>query len=1229
MDNYEKGVAEEEEGGEGTAVERAFEWQRVPPLREQLTARALAVSFLLSVMFSVIVMKLNLTTGIIPSLNVAAGLLGFFFVKLWTRALEHAGLRTPFTRQENTVIQASVTAAYGLAFSGGFGNYLFGMSSMIAKQATEANDSQNTKDPNLGWMIGFLFVVSFLGLFSLVPLRKIMIIDYKLIYPSGTATAYLINSFHTTQGEKLAGEQVGTLCKSFAGSFLWGFFQWFYTAGKDCGFIAFPTFGLKAYENKFYFDFSATYVGVGMICPHIVNLSLLLGAILSWGIMWPLINNQNGHWYPADTPPESLKGLQGYRVFIAVALILGDGLYNFLKVVRRTTSSFISALLKGLPISDDERAPKNLAISFDDERRTEVFVRDHIPPWIAYGCYVVIATLSIVTVPRIFPPLKWYHILVAHVFAPVSAFCNAYGFGLTDWSLVSTYGKLAIFVFGAWAGADHGGVLAGLAACGLMMIAVATASDLMQNFKTGYLTLASPRSMFASHVIGTAMGCVIAPCVFWLFYKAFDDIGIPGSQYPAPNALIYRNMAIVGVDGFSSLPKHCLSLFYSFFALAIAINLAKDVSPNRMARFIPIPMAMAIPFYIGASFAIDMCVGSVILYVWTKMNKGKASAFGPAVASGLICGEGMWGVPQGVLALAQALEHVGLLRTPFTRQENTVIQTAVVAAYGLAFSGGFGSYLFGMSSKIADQTTEANDSRNIKDPKLGWMIGFMFVVSFLGLFSLVPLRKIMIIDYKLIYPSGTATAYLINGFHTPRGADVGQVLRLQLPVGFFQWFYTAGDDCGFEAFPTFGLKAYANRFYFDFSATYVGVGMICPYIVNVSLLLGAILSWGLMSLINNQKGHWYSADIPSSSLHSLQGYRVFLAVALILGDGLYNILRVLHRTICSFVSAARSGPTSSLPISDGGRAVTSPAASFDVKRRNEVFVKDQIPKWVAYVGYVAMAIVSIVTIPHLFPPLKWYHILVAYVFAPLLAFCNAYGCGLTDWNLASTYGKLAIFVFGAWAGAHHGGVLAGLAACGVMMTIVATASDLMQDFKTGYLTLASPRSMFVSQVIGTAMGCVIAPCVFWLFYKAFDDIGKPGTQYPAPYALIYRNIAILGVDGFSSLPKHCLTLLHILRARHCHQLGKRYVPKEGSEVYTDPDGHGYTVLHRHILRHRHVLGKRDTVCVERINKAKADAFGPAVASGLICGDGIWSLPQECLRWLEATNMHEVSVEENE
>lgn len=57
--------------------------------------------------------------------------------------------------------------------SGGFGTYLFALSENIAKQATEANDAMNIKNPHLGWIIGFLFLVSFVGLFALVPMRKV------------------------------------------------------------------------------------------------------------------------------------------------------------------------------------------------------------------------------------------------------------------------------------------------------------------------------------------------------------------------------------------------------------------------------------------------------------------------------------------------------------------------------------------------------------------------------------------------------------------------------------------------------------------------------------------------------------------------------------------------------------------------------------------------------------------------------------------------------------------------------------------------------------------------------------------------------------------------------------------------------------------------------------------------------------------------------------------------
>jgi hypothetical protein len=52
-----------------------------------------------------------------------------------------------------------------------------------------------------------------------------------------------------------------------------------------------------------------------MICPYIVNVSVLLGGILSWGVMWPLIAKKSGSWYSASLEDTSLHGLQAYRVY--------------------------------------------------------------------------------------------------------------------------------------------------------------------------------------------------------------------------------------------------------------------------------------------------------------------------------------------------------------------------------------------------------------------------------------------------------------------------------------------------------------------------------------------------------------------------------------------------------------------------------------------------------------------------------------------------------------------------------------------------------------------------------------------------------------------------------------------------------------------------------------------------------------------------------------------------
>ncbi|KAL7183292.1 hypothetical protein ACSBR1_041885 [Camellia fascicularis] len=580
--------------------------KRIPPWTKQVTVRGVIASMVIGCVYSVIAMKLNLTTGLSPHLNVSAALLAFIFMRAWTKLLGKAGIvATPFTRQENTMIQTCSVACYSIAVGGGFGSYLLALNKKTYEQTgvnTVGNSPGSYKEPGFGWMTGFLFVVCFIGLFVLIPLRKILIVDYKLTFPSGMATAVLINGFHN-QGEQMA---------------------------------------------RFYFDFSMTYVGTGMICPHIVNLSTLLGAVLSWGVMWPLLANFKGLWFPSTIPESSMKSLNGYKVFLSIALLLGDGIYNFIKVICITSLSIHGRLKqKNLKSAAEEEISVK---SLDILKQNEVFIRESIPMWVGASGYILFTVISVIVIPIIFPEVKWYYVIMSYLLAPSLAFCNAYGAGLTDINMSYNYGKVGLFALAALAGKQHG-VVAGLAGCGLMKSVISVSCILMQDLKTGHLTLTSPRTMLVSQAIGTAIGCVVSPLCFLLFYKAFD-VGNPNGEYKAPYAVIYRNIAILGVQGFSALPYHCLQLCYGFFAFAVGINLVKDFSPPRIGKWMPLPMAMAVPFLVGAYFSIDMCVGTLVVFVWHKLNPKKAELMVPVVASGLICGEGLWTLPESILSLA-------------------------------------------------------------------------------------------------------------------------------------------------------------------------------------------------------------------------------------------------------------------------------------------------------------------------------------------------------------------------------------------------------------------------------------------------------------------------------------------------------------------------------------------------------------------------------------------------
>lgn len=93
--------------------------KRLQPWNKVITVRGVMASILIGSVFSVIAMKLNLTTGITPNLNVSAALLAFIFIRAWSKIVKKLGLvSVPFTKQENTMIQTCVVACYSIAVGG-------------------------------------------------------------------------------------------------------------------------------------------------------------------------------------------------------------------------------------------------------------------------------------------------------------------------------------------------------------------------------------------------------------------------------------------------------------------------------------------------------------------------------------------------------------------------------------------------------------------------------------------------------------------------------------------------------------------------------------------------------------------------------------------------------------------------------------------------------------------------------------------------------------------------------------------------------------------------------------------------------------------------------------------------------------------------------------------------------------------------------------------------------
>ncbi|CAL1715806.1 unnamed protein product [Somion occarium] len=562
-------------------------------------------------------------------------------------------LPTPISAQENIVLQTTAVATGTMPLAAGFVGILPALGLL-------EEDRDGSPPIYLSWIasVGWSCAVAFFGVFLSPPLRKQVIIEEQLPFPSGTATAQLISVLHqlpppdTTVRRRAGYTELDTDdtpvldptspieevllsepadIKEAAEPETWSALIWSFTASGIMTLAAYffpvifslPIFGrFLARQWLWTFTPSLSYVGQGIIMGFPTTLSMNLGMLVGWGILSPLSKYKG--WAPGPVGDMS-SGARGWILWTSLAIMCTDSLVSLGPVI----GEIVYARLLRRSTSLDEGK--------DDK---EVETEDRLVPmrWVLWGLGGSIV-LGTILVWLVFGDegMKPWATFLGFVMGGLLSVLGVRALGETDLNPVSGLGKISQLFF-AWI--QPGNIVANIIAGGVAEAGAQQAGDLMQDLKTGHLIRASPRAQFYGQLIGSSLSIIVTTTAYTLYNRAYQ---IPGPSFPAPTAYVWLGLARLLRDG--ELPEKSNVFMLSFgiiFALIAAAKTHATLRRRWYAKWIPSGVAFAIGFLNTPSFSLARLVGGIVEYLyyrWVGREKGGIRLI--IIASGFVLGEGV------------------------------------------------------------------------------------------------------------------------------------------------------------------------------------------------------------------------------------------------------------------------------------------------------------------------------------------------------------------------------------------------------------------------------------------------------------------------------------------------------------------------------------------------------------------------------------------------------------
>ena len=552
----------------------------------ELTARAVLTGIGLGALLAVGNVYMGLKTGLWESGSLLSAVLAFSLASTFT------GRRSaPFGPLENNLAQSTAAVMGAMPAAAGLLNTVPALA-MLGR-------------PNAPALLLAVWAMALgvLGVLLSHALRHRLIVKEKLPFPTGAATAEVIRALHVSSTSKSARTRavLGAGAVSMA-------ITWLRDAAPRWipSFTVFPfrLRGIAAGELMLGVGWSPMLLATGAMIGPQIGLSLLLGAVLSWGVMAP---------WAVQAKVANLSGANSVGAWLTwpgVSLMLGAALLSLLAQGRAVVFA-----------AKDLRAMRRPGMSTLGLR---------VALWLAVGACAVTVALS----RPLFGVPPWLSVLALVLVLPLGT-VMARAAGEADFAPVSQMGQITQVV-ASTAGAQSTGL--NVATGGVVSSALATVGVAMWPLKAGHALGSRVRHQGMVQLFAVGMGAAVGVPVYQVLVQAY---GLGTQALPAPSAVQAVALAEVTTRGLSGLPPHAGT---AALVAAILGAVLMRLSRERWGRMLPSAAAMGIGFILPAHYGITMGAGALLAVVARRLWPEKAETFLPALGAGAIAGESVMGV---------------------------------------------------------------------------------------------------------------------------------------------------------------------------------------------------------------------------------------------------------------------------------------------------------------------------------------------------------------------------------------------------------------------------------------------------------------------------------------------------------------------------------------------------------------------------------------------------------